>query len=516
MEWDLENVDRYTDTVVKSHAPDLKIPPEMCIAEAPVEPCTIVVFGATGDLTRRKLAPSLYHLYLNGGLPESFAILGAARSEMSREQFQERIKQSAAGMDMSGWAQFADSLYYEQLQFDSPESFAKLSRTLESLEEKHKTRGNKIFYLALPPSFYGSTAEMLGDAGLAQEEQGGNRWSRIVVEKPFGRDLESAKRLNATLHKHFEERQIFRIDHYLAKETVQNVLILRFANAIFEPIWNRMFIDRVEVTATETLGVENRAAYYEQAGVLRDMFQNHMLQLLAVIAMEPPSRFDADRVRDETSKVFRSLRPFSQVDPTKHLVLGQYDAGTIDGRNVPGYPEEPKVAPDSLTPTFAMMKVLVDNWRWQGVPFYLTSGKRLAKKLTHIVIHFKRVPHSMFREFLGEVISPNMLTLGIYPEERIHLTFQTKNPGAQVCLRSVRMDFDYQENYSGPSLDAYEKVLIECMQGDQTLFWRQDAVELCWCFLDPILEDCETCADRGRRLRRYEAGSWGPQAGFMG
>jgi len=286
--------------------------------------------------------------------------------------------------------------------------------------------------------------------------------------------------------------------------------MFRFANAIFEPIWNRRYIDHISITASETLGVEHRAGYYEQAGVLRDMFQNHMMQLLALTAMDPPSLFEADRVRDEKVRVYGSLRPFPVESLQDYLILGQYGAGTIDGKRVPAYRDEPGVNPDSQTPTFAMIKVFLDNWRWQGVPFYLTSGKRMAKKITEITIRFKEVPHSMFRQALGEGIKANRLTMGIYPDEKISLTFQTKNPGARVCLRSVTMDFHYHQNYSGPRLDAYEKVLLDCMLGDHMLFWRQDGVELCWSFLTPILEECEACKDPQQMLLPYESGSSGP------
>ena len=353
---------------------------------------------------------------------------------------------------------------------------------------------------------------MIGRAGLSAGMTDGNGWSRIVVEKPFGTNLETAVDLDRSLHEYFKERQIFRIDHYLAKETVQNILMFRFANTLFEPIWNRRYIDHVVITATETLGVEHRAGYYERSGVLRDMFQNHMMQLLALTAMEPPSRFEDELVRDEKTKVFRALRPFPVEHLQDYLVLGQYAAGTIEGKPVPAYREEPDVAPNSITPTFAMMKVYLDNWRWQGVPFYMTSGKRLATKSTEIAIQFKTVPYSMFRHVLGEAILANRLTLGIHPEEKITLSFQTKNPGARVCLRTVTMDFHYDQNYTGPILDAYEKVLIDCMLGDQMLFWRQDSVERCWSFLTPILNECETCGDREQMLHFYKSGGPGPGA----
>jgi glucose-6-phosphate 1-dehydrogenase len=489
--------------------------PKGCIVDESLEPCAIVIVGASGDLTVRKLVPALFNLYLNDGLPEPFFIVGCSRTKMSDQGFRNKMEKGlgeTGQLDKGKWKAFAKSLYYRSIDYGQLSSFMQMAEDLRDLEKKHKTLGNKIFDLAIPPSLYGTVAQMIGKAGLSIEKENGNGWSRVVVEKPFGRDLKTAVELDKALQEHWQEHQIFRIDHYLAKETVQNVLMLRFANSIFEPIWNRNYIDHVEITAAESLGVEHRAGYYEQAGVLRDMFQNHMMQLLALTAMEPPSLFEADYVRDEKVKVFRSLRPFPVENLNQYLILGQYGQGVIEGKKVPAYRGEPGVSPDSLTPTFATMKVFIGNWRWKGVPFYLTSGKRLTKKLTQISIQFKEVPHSMFRPVLGEHISANRLILGIYPEEEITLTFQTKYPGAKVCLRSVTMDFLYNQDYHGPVLEAYEKVLIDCIQGDQTLFWRQDAVERSWSFLTPILEQCETCGDRGERLLPYEAGSWGPKA----
>lgn len=513
---DPQSIDAYVDAVVQGKVPELKTPHQPAALPGQVEPCSIVIFGATGDLVHRKLAPALYNLYLHGAFPESFAILGAARSDITHDQFRDRIKQALQRIDDARLDEFAEHLYYQSVDLDSAESFQQLSRTLKDLESKHHTHANRIMYLAIPPSAYKGVAAMLGQAGLSGGHENGRGWSRIVVEKPFGQDLKSANELNRALHNYFREDQIFRIDHYLAKETVQNVLMFRFANAIFEPIWNRMYIDHIHINAVESLGIEKRAAYYEEAGILRDMFQNHMMQLLAVTAMEPPSIFEANQVRDEHVKVFRALRPFSPANQTENLVLGQYGPGTVDGKQVRGYREEAGVRADSLTPTFGMMTVYIDNWRWQDVPFYLTSGKRLAKKLTEIVIHFKSVPHSLFQGVLGESINPNLLTLGIQPDEKINLTFQTKTPGARVSLRPVSMNFNYLGDYTGPILDEYEKALLDCMQGDQMLFWREDAVELCWAFVDPILEDCETCADRGKRLFPYEAGSWGPDTAGIG
>ncbi|MBW1695708.1 MAG: glucose-6-phosphate dehydrogenase [Deltaproteobacteria bacterium] len=502
-------------TIVKACAPDLGLKPEACLLERRIEPCVVVIPGAPGDLTARMLFPAIFHLFVNGGLPDPFAIVGCGRTWMDDEVFRNRIRSSlekTESYDPVRWQKFAPSIYYRSLQYDDLQSFQGLADSLKEIDRRHHTGGNRIFYFALPPSLYKPVARHLGQTGLGVEGAKGNGWSRIVVEKPFGYNLESAVDLDRAIHEYFKEHQIFRIDHYLAKETVQNILMFRFANSIFEPLWNRRYVDHVSIRATETLGVENRAGYYERSGILRDMFQNHMMQLLSLIAMEPPSIFEAERVRDEKAKVYRSLRPFPVLDLQDYLVLGQYGPGIINGERIAGYREEKGVEPDSLTPTFAVMKLFVDNWRWQGVPFVLTSGKRLKHKITEIAIQFKPVPHSMFRRVLAETITANQLTLGIYPEEKITMTFQTKNPGAQLSLRAVTMDFDYRQSYTGPVLDAYEKVLIDCMLGDQMLFWRQDGVELCWSFLTPILEQCEECTDQEGNLHFYPAGSHGPEA----
>ena len=500
---------------IQAAVPDPNAAFSSCVVERRPDPCTIVIVGASGDLTSRKLMPALYDLYLNKGLPDPFLIVGCSRTDMSDEAFRDRIRQGLSeseDTDLSGWADFGASLHYRPVQYDDPATFHHLSGKIQELERRTGLQGNRLFYLAIPPQLYKSTVRMLGEAGFSGKKGRVEGWSRLVVEKPFGSDLESAVDLDRTIHAHFSEDQIFRIDHYLAKETVQNILMFRFANAIFEPVWNRQYIDHVSITAAETLGVEHRAGYYDGAGVLRDMFQNHMMQLLALTAMEPPSAFEADRVRDEKVKVYRSLRPFPVDRWPENLVLGQYEAGAIDGGAVPAYRDEPGISPGSLTPTFAMIKVNIDNWRWQGVPFYLTSGKRMAGKRTEISIQFKEVPHSLFRRTLGTGISANHLVLGIYPDEKITLTFQTKNPGAKVCLRSVTMDFHYNQNYSGPVMEAYEKVLLDCMLGDHMLFWRQDGVVLCWAFLTPILRECEACGERRERLHSYAAGTWGPDA----
>ena len=508
------NPDEMLNALAAANAPDLGVDPESCIMPRGSDPCTVVILGATGDLTARKLIPALYDLYLNNALPKPFLIVGCGRTTFDDTAFREKMRcalQKAGKLDPAKWPEFAAALHYRVIDYENLESYKLLAKSLKDLDSRFNTRGNRMFYTALPPALYSSAATLVGRAGLSVEKTNANGWSRIVIEKPFGSDLDTARKLDKTIREHFHEHQIFRIDHYLAKETVQNVLMLRFANSLFEPIWNRRYVDYVNITATETLGVEHRAGYYEHAGVLRDMFQNHMMQLLALTAMEPPSRFEADLVRDEKIKVFRALRPFPVQNLSDYLVLGQYRAGHINHEPVQGYREEPGVSPDSLVPTYAMMKVYPDNWRWQGVPFYMTSGKRLKEKITEIAIQFKTVPHSMFRHTLGEKIIANRLSLGIYPEEKIRLTFQTKNPGAKVCLRTVTMDFHYRQNYSGPAFDAYETVLVDCMLGDQMLFWRQDGVERSWAFLTPILDACENCDDRGKLLHFYASGSSGPE-----
>ncbi|WP_081859045.1 glucose-6-phosphate dehydrogenase [Desulfohalovibrio reitneri] len=480
-----------------------------CLLERVTEPCCIVIFGATGDLTSRKLFPALHHLFVSGGLPERFAVVGASRSELDHDAFREKMREAAAngGGQPGHWEAMARHVFYQSIDYSKPESFDRLAVFLGELDEEMGLAGNRVFYLAVPPTAYKVISSRLGGAGMTRERSPDEGYSRLVVEKPFGHDLDSAMALDAALHESFEEHQIYRIDHYLAKETVQNVALLRFANSIFEPIWNRRYIQSVRITAAESLGVGHRAGYYDHAGVLRDMFQNHMMQLLSLCAMEPPSIFEGERVRDEKTKVYGALQPMNLDRLENRLVLGQYSSGVVEGEKVASYIDEPGVAEDSRTPTYAAMKVHLDNWRWQGVPFYLISGKRLAEKRTEIAVQFKEVPCSMFRHILGEHITTNRLTLGIQPREEISLTFQTKAPGPKVCLRSVLMHFDYYQGHQGPVLDAYEKVLLDVMMGDHTLFWRQDGVNLCWSFLTPILD---ACGERNM-LYLYRAGSWGPQ-----
>jgi glucose-6-phosphate 1-dehydrogenase len=475
------------------------------------EPCIIIIFGASGDLTSRKLIPALFSMYVQGSLPGHMAIVGCGRTPMTGPEFREQLFSRLGDRlrNMPEWPDFAENLQYFPLTYDIG-SFRELADLLEQIDREKQTQGNRVFDLAVPPDLYPVIADLLGRSGLASQNERYPGWSRIIVEKPFGRNLETAVELNATLHDHFAEEQIYRIDHYLAKETVQNTLIFRFANSIFEPVWNRHHVDYVGIVAAEEIGIESRAGYYDNSGVLRDMFQNHMMQLLVLTAMEPPARFEADAIQDEKAKVIRSLRDFS-MEKGSRICLGQYAPGEIHGQSVPAYRSEPGVDEKSATPTFALMELYIDNWRWQDVPFYLISGKRLPRKETRIIIQFREVPHRLFRDLLGKSINANRLIIETYPEEAIRLTFQTKNPGASICLRTMTMDFFYHQHYKGAALDAYARVLLDCMAGDHMLFWRQDGIELSWAFLTPVLQECEECPSPERLLHFYPAGTWGPE-----
>ena len=478
-----------------------------CAIPSPAAPVNLVIFGGTGDLAVRKIFPALASLCRSQLLSQDSRIIAVGRKDLGRERYLNQIMERLAGSIPSAClSDLQARLDYLAMDPDVPGSAQVLAAHLARLDASGSR--NRLYYLAVPPAAYIPLSRNLGQANLGAET--GGRSVRIVVEKPFGRDLLSARELDAVLHQYFEERQIFRIDHYMAKETVQNVLLLRFANALLEPLWNRRYIDHIRITAAETLGIGHRAGFYDQTGVLRDMFQNHMMMLLALCAMEPPSLFEAELVRDERSKVFRALRPLDLSRLGEQLVLGQYGPGLVEGQAVPGYLQEPGVRPDSSTPTFAWMKVFLDNWRWQGVPFHLCSGKRLAGKRTEISVQFKRVPVSMFRNIHGDAIAPNRLILGIHPEEVVRMEVQTKGPGPQLCLRSQFMEFSYGAQSVLHRLDDYAKVLLDCILGDQTLFWRQDAVELCWGFLTPILDQCD-CPDRAIPLHTYPAGGPGPK-----
>ncbi|MCL5269840.1 MAG: glucose-6-phosphate dehydrogenase [bacterium] len=490
-----------------------KIRGEFCI-ESRAEPGGVVIFGASGDLTSRKLMPALFNLYRRNLLPRNFYVLGCGRSRLTDEAFAFHVRDEfgriAEFHSDPRLDDFLRQCYYSTGDYDDPAFYDHLRERLGELDGRHATGGNHLFYCSTPPSVYAAIADRLSGAGLAAEGEGGRPWRRVVIEKPFGRDLQSAAALDAELHKVLRERQIYRIDHYLGKETVQNILMFRFANAIFEPIWNRRYVDHVQIMVAESLGVDHRAGYYEKAGALRDMFQNHMLQMLSLVAMEPPTSFDADHVRDEKVKLLRALRPFDPGRANETLVRGQYGPGAMGGKEVPGYLEEPGVDPQSTTETYLAMRLMVDNWRWQGVPFYLRSGKRLCRRVSQIAIAFKPVPHSMFSPIAPEEFEPNLLLLNVQPDEGVSLRIQSKHPGPKLCMSALTMDFTYREAFEEEPPEAYERLLLDCMLGDQTLFVRHDDVIVSWALMTPVLE---ALADPARQipLCSYDPGSWGPK-----
>ena len=455
----------------------------------------MVIFGASGDLTKRKLFPALYSLALRQLLPEKFGIVGVARTEETDQMFRERMK---AAVQEFGRDDFRDDVWEwlaQGMHYVSDEG--KLAEALRDLEERRGTAGNRVYYLAVPPPAFDSIVEWVG------KHRSRKGWTRLIVEKPFGHDLESAETLNALLHKHFDESEIFRIDHYLGKETVQNMLALRFANGIFEPIWNRQFVDHVQITVAESLGIENRAGYYEQAGAIRDIFQNHLLQLLAITAMEPPIDFTADSVRNEKVKVLRAIH----TPGPKHVVRGQYGPGYVEGEEVPGYREEAGVAPDSMTETFVAAKLYVDNWRWADTPFYVRTGKRLARRETTIAIEFKRAPHPPFEEAAAEGLRPNVLIVHVQPDEGVSLEIAAKVPGQGLQLRTVHMDFLYGGTFRAGIPEAYERLILDALLGDATLFTRADEVDEQWALVDTIVASWSR--DKPA-FPNYAAGTWGP------
>ncbi len=481
---------------------------DSCSLDIPA-PCGLVIFGASGDLTHRKIAPALYRLRKNNLLPHNFFMLGTARTPMTSEAFRDTMRhavQEALPEEFSAdiWENLAASFFYHSIAYDDADAYRQVKACAEDLSIRFGVSGNLIFYLAVPPTVFPDVVANLGASGLAESRDSGFR--HVVIEKPIGRDLESAHAINEMLRASFGEHQIYRMDHYLAKENVQNILMFRFANAIFEPLWNRNYIDHIQITAAEEIGVEHRAGYYERAGILRDMFQNHLFQLLALTAMEPPAEFTASRVHDERMKVFQSIRPFQTDRLFEQIVLGQYGKGTIRGKEVPAYRDEHGVSRDSSTPTYAALRVMIDNWRWKGVPFYLRSGKRLARRGAEIAIFFKPVPHLMFSRLMHDRIEPNTLILRIQPNEGMSMSIQVKNPGSRLCLNTVLMDFSYP---SSVALSEYERVLLDCMQGDQLLFVRADAVTLSWELLTPVIKATE--ADiYPKRFPNYASGSNGP------
>jgi glucose-6-phosphate 1-dehydrogenase len=468
------------------------------------DPCAVVIFGASGDLTRRKLFPALYALAYRRLLPERFGIVGVARTEQTTRGFvaamRKAVREDARDpFDRDVWEWLAGGIRYVATDFASDAGEDAVQAALSELDEHRGTNGNRLYYLAIPPQAFEMVVRAMGER---RESDG---WMRLIVEKPFGHDLASARELNTMLKRWFTEDEVFRIDHYLGKETVQNMLALRFANGIFEPIWNRQFIDHVQITVAETLGIEGRAAFYERAGAIRDIFQNHLLQLVALTAMEPPIDFTADSVRNEKVKVLRSLH----TPGPKHLVRGQYGRGYIEGEEVPAYREEPGVAPDSLTETYVAAKLYVDNWRWADTPFYVRTGKRLARRETTIAIQFQRAPHPPFAEIAGEGLRPNVLLVHVQPDEGVSLAVGAKVPGAGMTIRTVHMDFLYGGAFLTGLPEAYERLILDAMLGDATLFNREDEVDEQWKLVDAIVAFWKR--DRPN-FPNYEAGTWGPAA----
>ena len=475
------------------------------------EPCAIVLFGASGDLAKRKVIPAMFDLAAHDSLGERYSIVGFARTPMTDESFRTTAGEAAKTISEGGpvdpakWNEFAANLFYSAGDYGDQEAYARLAKRLNELDASQNLCGNRIFYLSTPPEVYVDIIEQLGRAGLSRP-CGPNSWTRIIVEKPFGRDLASAKELNQIVHGVFEENQVYRIDHYLGKDTVQNLLVLRFGNGIFEPLWNRNYVDHVQITAAETLGVERRGGFYETAGALRDMIQSHVLQLTSLVAVEPPAAFDATAVRNEKLKVLQSIRPFDLEAVAQSVVRGQYAKGNTNGKSVPGYREEQGVSAQSRTETFVAAKVLIDNWRWANVPFYLRTGKRLAKRSTEIVIQFKRAPHVVFR---GREAEPNRLILNIQPDEGISISFGAKRPGTEMSIGNVNMDFSYKEGFGESTRSAYATLLNDCLRGDATLFDRGDNVEAAWSLVDPILDVWS--AAKTAAVPQYSSGSWGPR-----
>lgn len=470
-----------------------------------MDPQIFVIFGASGDLTQRKLIPALYELYKGKFLPEKFAVLGVSRTSLSDEDFRREVFWENAHINGGKEDGFAQMLHYEAIDTLKQEEYSKVRQRLTGIDENSKTGGNYIFYLSVPPSMYPRIPACLAAEGL--NNSGG--WKRLIIEKPFGYDRSSALELNRQLQQHFKEEQIYRIDHYLGKETVQNLLVTRFANGIFEPLWNRNYIHHIEITASEDIGVEKRGGYYDQSGALRDMVQNHLLQLVAHVAMEPPTTADAVSIRNEKLKLFQSMRPIGESEVEKFVVRGQYIAASIQGRQAPGYRQEEGVSKDSTTETYVALKFFIDNWRWADVPFYIRTGKRMPTKVSEIVVYFKSPPHHLFRNELDLMNMNNQLIIRIQPDEGLLLKFGMKVPGAGFKVKNVDMDFHYSDLTNASVPEAYERLLLDVMKGDATLYARGDAVEAAWKFVDPILNAWKN--QPNIKLYGYPAGTWGPE-----
>ncbi len=478
----------------------------------PGDPCVMVIFGAAGDLTKRKLIPALYNLAKGDFLSKEFAVVGFARAGMTTDEFRQQMSQdihefATDQVEPLLWDWFVKRLYYLSGDFRDGSAYQRLKELLAQVDKEHGTRGNYFYYLATSPTFFSQSVQQLGAAGLMSEEDG--HWRRVIIEKPFGRDLDSARALNRELRKALHESQIYRIDHYLGKETVQNLLVFRFANGIFEPIWNRRYIDHVQITVAEIIGVEQRGGYYEEAGALRDMVPNHMFQLITLTAMEPPISFDADAVRDEQAKILRAIQPLSPEEVLRRSVRGQYGEGMVGGKRVPGYRSEPRVAPDSSTETFVALKLSIDNWRWADVPIYIRTGKYLPSRVTEIAIQFKRAPFILFRKTPVDRLTPNQLVIHIQPDEGISLSFGAKVPGPLLRLGVVDMDFQYADYFGTTPSTGYERLLYDCILGDATLFQRADMVEAAWSVVAPILDVWKALPPRS--FPNYAAGTWGPK-----
>ena len=478
-----------------------------------VPPCSIVIFGASGDLSKRKLLPSLYRLFYERRISANFAVVGSSRTPLSDDDFRDKMKDSVskfledAPFDEEIWNSFAQCLFYVPGDLNKPDSYDDIGRKLDEVEKSHQTAGNVLFYLSTQPSHYAEAVLELGKHKL----NSGNGWRRVIIEKPFGHNLQSAQELNSKIQRVFDESEIYRIDHYLGKETVQNILAFRFGNGIFEPLWNRRYVDHIQITAAESIGVEGRGGYYQEAGALRDMIQNHLSQVMATIAMEPPSVFDATNVRDERAKLLKAVRITKPEDVPKFAVSGQYGPAKVAGQDLPGFREEDSVDPKAQTDTYAAITFFVDNWRWAGVPFYIRTGKRMPKRVTDIAIQFKAPPLGLFQQETKtgpREVRPNLLVLRIQPEEGISLRFLSKSPGSGMRVRPVSMDFNYGSSFGERSPTAYETLLLDAMTGDPTLYTRQDMVEASWQIVEPILN---AWASTEFKFPNYPAGSWGPK-----